>query len=35
MMTEDTYLVPKELIPEILSDIEGCLSDLQKSFREL
>lgn len=35
MMTKDTYLVPKELIPEILSDIEGCLSDLHKSFREL
>lgn len=30
-----TYSVPEELIPEILSDIEGCLSDLQKSFREL
>ena len=30
-----TYPVPKELIPEILSDIESCLSDLQKSFREL
>ena len=29
------YLIPEELIPEILSDIEGCLSDLQKSFREL
>lgn len=30
-----TYSVPKELIPEILSDTEGCLSNLQKSFREL
>ena len=29
------YSAPKELIPEILSDIESCLSDLQKSFREL
>lgn len=29
------FPVPEELIPEILSDVEGCLSDLQKSFREL